>query len=105
MKRFVVIITVLTAMLLAVDVAAVGRQPRREAQQEVPVIAGDGIEIYGNNGAITVKSDHKATVRVFTILGQLVSTTAVQPGTTRIKVPARGIYIIKVDNITKKVAL
>lgn len=106
-KRFVTISLVLVAAAQLLTVSAVTRSAaRRDAdRQEQLVASADGVEIYGNNGAITIKSNHKTTVRVFTILGQLVSTTSIQPGTTRIKVASRGIYIVKVDNITQKIAL
>lgn len=106
-KRFVTISLVLVAAAQLLTVNAVTRSAaRRDAdRQEQLVASADGVEIYGNNGVITIKSNHKTTVRVFTILGQLVSTTSIQPGTTRIKVASRGIYIVKVDNITQKIAL
>lgn len=106
-KRFVTISLVLVAAAQLLTVSAVTRSAaRRDAdRQEQLVASADGVEIYGNNGVITIKSNHKTTVRVFTILGQLVSTTSIQPGTTRIKVASRGIYIVKVDNITQKIAL
>lgn len=105
MKRAAYILVVLAMLSQAAAASAPARMPRREQAQEQTVGNADGIEIYGSNGVITIKSNHKATVRVFTILGQLVSTTVIQPGTTRIKVAARGIYMVKVGNVTQKIAL
>ena len=44
-------------------------------------------------------------VRVFTILGQSVSQATIGPGTVELKIGARGIYIVKIGNLTQKVAL
>ena len=61
----------------------------------------DGVEIYGSNGVITIRT----TVRVFTILGQNVSTATLNPGTSELRVGSRGIFIVKIGNLTQKVAL
>jgi len=65
----------------------------------------DGIEIYGENGVITVVTSHRVTVRVYTILGQLVSRATLPPGTSELRIGSRGIYLVKIDNLTQKVAL
>ena len=65
----------------------------------------DGVEIYGSNGVITIKTTRRIQVRVFTILGQLVSQATLNPGVSELRVGARGIYIVKIGNIAQKVAL
>lgn len=65
----------------------------------------DGVEIFGRDGVITIRTTRRVQVRVFTILGQLVSQATLNPGTAELKVGARGIYIVKVDNFTQKVPL
>lgn len=67
--------------------------------------ATDGVEITSKDGNIIVKVPHKAQVKVFTILGQLVSQAELNPGTSVLKLNSRGIYIVKVGNITQKVAM
>ena len=66
--------------------------------------AGDGVEIYQRSGAIIIKTQHAIQVKVFTILGQLVSQATLQPGASEIRLN-RGIYLVKVGNITQKVAI
>lgn len=66
---------------------------------------GDGVEIFGVNGSIIVRTQHRVQVRVFNILGQLVSQATLNAGTSELKINARGIYIVKIGNITQKVAL
>jgi len=65
----------------------------------------DGIEIYGANGRITIVTPKRITVRVYTILGQLVSQATLQAGTSELKVGSRGIFLVKIGNLTQKVAL
>ncbi len=66
----------------------------------------DGIEIYGSNGTITIYTPKRITVRVYTILGQMVSQATLQPGTTsELRLGSRGIYLVRIGNITQKVAI
>ena len=65
----------------------------------------DGIEIYGGNGTITIVTPKRITVRVYTILGQVVSQATLQPGTSELRLGSRGIYLVRIGNLTQKVAL
>ncbi len=67
--------------------------------------ANEGIEISSKDSHIVVKLPQKAQVKVFTILGQLVSQAELNAGTSMLKISSRGIYIVKVGNITQKVAI
>ncbi len=99
-------------LALGAGVSAVAQQMQwREASREVQgrslvdARATDGVEIYGSNGVITVRTARRVQVRVFTILGQSVSVVTLNPGTYDLKVGSRGIYIVKIGNLTQKVAL
>ncbi len=48
--------------------------------------------VYGTQGAIVVKAEKAATVRVYNITGALVASVNAQPGTTTVNLPA-GIYV------------
>ncbi|MBQ6078767.1 MAG: T9SS type A sorting domain-containing protein [Muribaculaceae bacterium] len=65
----------------------------------------DGIEIYGSKGTITIVTPKRITVRVYTILGQMLSQATLQPGTSELRLGSRGIYLVRIGNITQKVAL
>ena len=65
----------------------------------------DGVELYVQDGVIIVRTNHKVQIRIFTILGQLVSQSTLNAGTSELKIASRGIYIIKIGNITHKIAL
>ena len=64
-----------------------------------------GIAIYSREQSIIIITDRRVEVRVFTILGQLVSRGDVLPGTSVLNINSRGIYIVKIENMTQKVAL
>ena len=66
----------------------------------------DGIEIYGSNGVITIVTPKRITVRVYTILGQMVSQATLQADTTsELRLGSRGIYLVRIGNLTQKVAI
>ena len=83
------------------------RETNREAQGKTwnDPRASDGIEIYGSNGTITIVTPKRITVRVYTILGQMVSQATLQPGTSELRLGTRGIYLVRIGNITQKVAI
>ena len=65
----------------------------------------DGVGIYGSNGVITIVTPKRITVRVYTILGQMISQATLQPGTSELRLGSRGIYLVRIGNITQKVAI
>ena len=65
----------------------------------------EGIEIYAKDKSIISRTTKKEQVKVFTILGQLVSNATINQGLYELKIDSRGIYIVKIGNVTQKVAL
>lgn len=63
------------------------------------------VEIKTAKGAIIVTANRPIQIKVFTILGQLVSSETVQPGTQQLTLAAHGVYIVKTGELTVKVAL
>ena len=112
MNRFFTLVLIAFASISFADNAVAQLQWRRTSsemqapgsQNSQPAMP-DGIEIFSKDGNIVVKLPHKAQVKVFTILGQLVSQAELNAGTSMLKVNSRGIYIVKVGSVTKKVAM
>lgn len=107
LRLILLLLTLAAGITLPVDAQRVWRETSRELPQRSlndPRLS-DGVEIYGNNGAIIIRTPRRVQVRVFTILGQLVSQTTLNPGVSELRIGARGIYLVKVGNITQKVAL
>lgn len=109
MRRLLAIVTMVLMLGLgnAVQAEVQWRETNREVQGKVlnDPRASDGIEIYGSNGTITIVTPKRITVRVYTILGQMISQAVLQPGTSELRLGSRGIYLVKIGNLTQKVAL
>lgn len=54
---------------------------------------------------IILTSPKAVTVRLYSILGQLITQQAIQAGTTRIKAPGRGVYILKAGSATRRLTV
>ena len=98
---------IVTLLSVNCDAQLVWRETLRDIN--VPSLidpnSSDGVELFVSQGSIIIRTNKKIQVRVFTILGQLVSQATVNPGTVELKINSRGIYLIKIGNITQKVAL
>ena len=46
-----------------------------------------------------------SSVKVFTILGQLISQESLSAGTHRLRMTTRGVYILKVGSLTRRVTI
>jgi hypothetical protein len=109
MRKFWV--SILIIMVLAFGQSVCAQLQWRETNREITARSltdprlTDGIEIYGSNGVITIRTQHRIQVRVFTILGQLVSQATLNPGTSELRINSRGIYLLRIGNLTQKVAL
>lgn len=69
------------------------------------VVSDNEIEIKTAPGKIYVSTTKHVGIKVFTILGSVVSETTLSPGKHSFDVPAHGVYIIKAGDITCKVAV
>ena len=102
MKRILIILT----MLLAIAGSDALCAEQAQWQESKHAVAPDtDVDISGRDGVIVIRTRRRIQVRVFTILGQLVSQATLNPGESILKVNSRGIYIVKVENRTQKVAL
>ena len=56
-------------------------------------------------GYIYLWTEKPVTVKIFSILGQLITQETIKPGLHRIRLSARGIYIVRVGQSTRRVTL
>lgn len=110
-KLFTTVLIVLASVTFASQISAQSQWRETSSTENVSSnnpesrLTNDGIDISSKNGNIIVKLPQKAQVKVFTILGQLVSQAELNAGTSMLKINSRGIYIVKVGNVTQKVAI
>ncbi|MDE6335642.1 MAG: hypothetical protein K2L34_03630 [Muribaculaceae bacterium] len=69
------------------------------------VIKEPDIEILTAPSCIIVNCNKQVDIKVFTILGRVVSSETLPPGSSRLTVGAHGVYIVKVGELTCKIAL
>lgn len=65
----------------------------------------DWTEVAVHDGAIYVSTQRQVSVKVFTILGQLISQETLPAGTYRLSMKAKGIYILKIGTTTRRVTI
>ncbi len=65
----------------------------------------DKIDVTTRDGYIYLTSPKAISVKVFTILGQPIAQASLRAGTSRLKVNARGIYILKAGSVTLRVTI
>lgn len=78
---------------------------REERTDAKSVVRETELEIMSASGTIIIHANHPVQVKVFTILGRLVSSETVPAGKSQLQLPAHGVYIVKVGDLTCKVAV
>lgn len=63
------------------------------------------LEVKASSGSIVVQSNHPVQIKIFTILGRLVTSETVPSGAFRFTFPVHGVYIVKIGDMTCKVAV
>lgn len=75
------------------------------SQAALERVEAEGIDINTRNGYIYITTSRPATVKIFSILGQLISQENIPAGTHRLHLDSRGIYILKVGSITRRITI
>ncbi len=107
--RFRRIATYLLALCLFA--APLGAAPRgwetvkTERTDAKQVVKDTEVEVKAAPGVIIVSVNHSMQVKIFTILGRLVSSETLGTGTSQLQLPAHGVYIVKIGELTCKVAV
>ncbi len=101
---------IFAAMLAASTVCGAAGAPAWETvKTEVvgakSVIKEPDLEILTAPSCIIVNCNKQVDIKVFTILGRVVSSETLPPGSSRLTVGAHGVYIVKVGELTCKIAL
>ena len=104
-QLFVILLIAFAAML------AIGATPRWETVDAPGRIFTEQrldpewFDVAVRDNAIYIVSQKQVNVKVFTILGQLVSQETLPAGTHRLQMKAKGIYILKIGTTTRRVTI
>lgn len=103
---FAIVLIALTAMPAVASAAPKGWEPAKsEYAGGKTIIKETEFEIKVMPGVIMVNANHPVQIKIFTILGRVVNSETLQPGASRFTLPAHGVYIVKIGDITCKVAV
>lgn len=105
LSHILIVTGVLLAGTSAVAATPSQQSPRWEQVESVEAEISDEISVAVRDNYVYVTVARPTTVKLFTILGQPISQVSLQPGTSRIKVTARGIYILKIGSVTRRITI
>lgn len=108
LKTYSAMALLLTSMLAAVPAQAAPKGwevVKTERADAKAVVRETDIEIKAASGLIVVNTNHQVQIKIFTILGRLVNSDTLPPGRSQLQLPAHGVYIVKVGDLTCKVAV
>lgn len=111
MKRLRFIIICFVMALCGVSASLAAPAPTwEEVSVPLPAVTqtmepdGD-MELAVHDGYIYIRSERAVTVKIFSILGQLISQETVKPGLHRIRLNSRGIFILRAGTTTRRITL
>ena len=108
MRRLFLSILILLAAVVGGRAADGWESTQKPSSAGVEVIERgdqDSPSIWVEGRYIYIQTPKPVTVKIFSILGQLVSQENVPTGTHRLQLSSRGIYILKVGSITRRLTL
>jgi len=108
MRKFLAILVLSIACMLTAGAATVPSW--EEVTAPFPAVAqtidkDSEIEIVVRDGYIYLWCEKPVTVKLFSILGQLITQETVKPGLHRIRLASRGIYILRAGTATRRITI
>lgn len=102
--RIIITFLLLLASLGAAEAAtrswtATDRMPSQVTEQT------ENVSFAVSDGHVYISLRQRTTVTLFTILGQPVVQDTLPAGTYRFRLPSRGIYLLKIGDITRRITL
>lgn len=109
MRKQIAHLALLAAMLIMAALPspalAKGWETVRTDVSQLKSVAHDSeIEIKVSPGQIVVSASHQVQIKIFTILGQIVSNETLPAGVSRLPL-SHGVYIVKAGDLTCKIAV
>lgn len=107
-RRLCKLVTVMLAsiaVMMPLSSFAKGWEPVRTDVSGLNSVARDNdVEIRVSPGHVVVVASQSVQIKVFTILGQIVSSETLPAGISRLPL-SHGVYIVKVGDLTCKIAV
>lgn len=69
------------------------------------VVENNDIHISSHDGYVYLSTPHSTNVKIFSILGQLISQKDIKAGSYRIRLASKGIYILRAGSITRRITI
>ncbi|MDE7154603.1 MAG: T9SS type A sorting domain-containing protein [Muribaculaceae bacterium] len=79
--------------------------PPHDNQAVHQSVEQEGVEITVKDGWVYVTASRTVTIRIFSILGQPIVTETMQPGTYRVHLASRGIYLLRAGSTTRRITI
>lgn len=103
--RVVAVLMASIAVMMPLSSFAKGWEPVRTDVSGLNSVARDNdVEIRVSPGHVVVVASQSVQIKVFTILGQVVSSETLPAGISRLPL-SHGVYIVKVGDLTCKIAV
>lgn len=103
--RVVAVVMASIAVMMPLSSFAKGWEPVRTDVSGLNSVARDNdVEIRVSPGHVVVIASQSVQIKVFTILGQVVSSETLPAGTSRLPL-SHGVYIVKIGDLTCKIAV
>lgn len=80
-------------------------QVKTEYNDAKRVVKEPEIEILTSQSAVIVNTSKPVKIQIFTILGRLVTSETLPAGVSQFSINAHGVYIVKVGELTCKIAI
>lgn len=95
----------LAIVAMVADAAPSWEKIASGSSEMIENVNAERIDVRVSEGNIILLLNSAAQVKVFTILGQLVAQQQLEAGVWRLPIPARGIYILKVGSVTRRITI
>lgn len=100
-----IMLMLLCAGIPAASIAKGWEQPKTVRTDTRTIVKDTETEIKAARGVIVITVNHPTQVKIFTILGQLISSEIIPAGSSQYVVSTHGVYIVKAGDLTCKLAL
>lgn len=105
MSRRIIILAITALLALSPAAHAAGWEEVVRQPPQSEHIEAEDVDVAVRDGYVYVSSPHGVQIKVFTILGQTVTQLTARPGIFRFKLPAKGIYILKIGSTTRRITV